>query len=181
MAWIFNYIQQNFAGYDYFSLHTIYFCTWCHTIPYSDGTYVISVIHRRLINYLVDWLWTHGKANIKYAHFLVLMYWETPSTTHCWQLSWWRHEMEAFPALLTVCAGNSLVTGEFPTQNPVTRTFDVFFDLRLNKRLSIQSKRRWFETPPCSLWRHCNGKVLYWLPLCDQVTYICVTELDHER
>ena len=27
----------------------------------------------------------------------------------------------------------------------------------LNKRLSKQSIRRWFETPSCSLWRHCNG------------------------
>ena len=26
--------------------------------------------------------------------------------------------------------------GEFPTQRPVTRSFDVYFDLRLNKRLS---------------------------------------------
>ena len=38
----------------------------------------------------------------------------------------------------------------------VTRSFDVFFDLRLNKRLSKQSRRRWFETPSRSLWRHCN-------------------------
>ena len=30
-------------------------------------------------------------------------------------------------------------TGEFPTRRPVTRSFDVFFDLRLNKRLSKQS------------------------------------------
>ena len=37
--------------------------------------------------------------------------------------------MEAFSALLAICAGNSLVTGEFPTQKPVTRRFDVFFDL----------------------------------------------------
>ena len=36
--------------------------------------------------------------------------------------------------------------GEFPTQRPVTRSFDVFFDLRLNKRLSKQSWRWWFET-----------------------------------
>ena len=28
--------------------------------------------------------------------------------------------------------------GEFPPQRPVTRSFDVFFDLRLNKRLSKQ-------------------------------------------
>ena len=44
--------------------------------------------------------------------------------------------METFSALLTHCAGNSLVTYEFPAQRPVTQSFDVFFDLRLNKRLS---------------------------------------------
>ena len=47
--------------------------------------------------------------------------------------------METFSALLAICAGNSPVPGEFPTQRPVTRSFDVFFDLRLNKRLSKQS------------------------------------------
>ena len=53
--------------------------------------------------------------------------------------------------------GNSLVTGEFPSQRPVTRSFDVFFDLRLNKRLGKQSRRWWFETPSRSLWRPCNA------------------------
>ena len=48
------------------------------------------------------------------------------------------------------------VTGESPSHRPVTRSFDVFFDLRLNKRLSKQSRRRWFGTPSRSLWRHCN-------------------------
>ena len=47
--------------------------------------------------------------------------------------------MTTFSALLAICAGNSPVTGEFPAQRPVTRTFDVFLDLRLNKRLSKQS------------------------------------------
>ena len=46
--------------------------------------------------------------------------------------------------------------GEFPSQRPVTRSFDVFFDLRLIKRLSKQSWGWWFETPPWSLWRQCN-------------------------
>ena len=46
--------------------------------------------------------------------------------------------------------------GEFPTQRPVTRSFDVFFDLRLNKRLSKQPWGWWFETPSRSLWRQCN-------------------------
>ena len=36
-----------------------------------------------------------------------------------------------FSASLDICAGNSPVTGEFPAQMPVTRSFDVFFDLRL--------------------------------------------------
>ena len=60
--------------------------------------------------------------------------------------TWWRHQMETFSALLVICAGNSPVTGEFPAQRPVTRNFDVFCDLRLNKRLSKQSWDWWFET-----------------------------------
>ena len=59
-------------------------------------------------------------------------------------------------ALLAICAGNSPATGEIPAQKPVTRSFDVFFDLRLNKRLSKQSWCWWFETPSHPLWRHCN-------------------------
>ena len=43
--------------------------------------------------------------------------------------------METFSALLALCAGNSPVAGEFPPQRPMTRSFDVFFDLRMNKRL----------------------------------------------
>ena len=43
--------------------------------------------------------------------------------------SWWRHQMETFSVLLALCAGNSPVTGEFLVQRPVTRSFDVFFDL----------------------------------------------------
>ena len=70
-----------------------------------------------------------------------------------------RHEMETFAALLALCAGNSPVTDEFPTQRPVTRSFDVFFVQRLNKRLSKHSSGWWFETPSRSLWRHCNVSV----------------------
>ena len=64
---------------------------------------------------------------------------------------WWRHQMDRFSALLAICAGNSLVTGEFPEQKPVTWSFDIFFDLRLNKQLSKQSWGWWFETPSRSL------------------------------
>ena len=32
----------------------------------------------------------------------------------------------------------------------------------LNKRLIKQSRRRWFEIPSRSLWRHCNDNQAYW-------------------
>ena len=70
--------------------------------------------------------------------------------------------------LLALCAGNSMVTGEFPSQRPVTLNFDVFFDLCLSK----QPWSWWYETPSRSLWRHCIMyvgcvlEVLNNLPLC---------------
>ena len=74
--------------------------------------------------------------------------------THSLKRIWWRHQMETFSALLALYAGNLPVTDEFPSQRPVTRNFDVFFDLRLNKQLSKQSWGWWFETPWRSLWHH---------------------------
>ena len=64
-------------------------------------------------------------------------------------------------ALLAICVGNSPVPGEFPAQRPVTRSFDIFFDLRLNKRPSKQSWGWWFETLSRPLWRHRNDIKLY--------------------
>ena len=52
---------------------------------------------------------------------------------------------------------NSPLPGEFPPQRPVARSFDVFFDLRLNKHFNKRSWYRWFETPSRSLQRHCNA------------------------
>ena len=59
-------------------------------------------------------------------------------------------------AFLAIFRGNSPITGEFPTQKPVTRSFDVFHDLRQNKRWNKQSWVWWFETPSRPLWRHSN-------------------------
>ena len=73
---------------------------------------------------------------------------------------WWRHQIETFSELLALCEGNSSVIGEFPSQRPVTRSFDVFFDFHLNKRLRKQSRRRRFETQSRSLWRHCYVAVI---------------------
>ena len=69
---------------------------------------------------------------------------------------WWRHQMETFSALLAICAGNSPITDDYPTQRPVTRSFVVFFHLCLNKQFSKQSWGWWFETLSRPSWRHCN-------------------------
>ena len=79
----------------------------------------------------------------------------------------WDHSHVTWDIMMTSSNGNIFrVTGplcgeftgpgEFPTQRPVKRSFDVFFDLRLNKRLSKQPWGWWFETPSWSLWRQCN-------------------------
>ena len=64
--------------------------------------------------------------------------------------------METFSALLAIWSGNSPVADEFPAQRQVTWSFDVFFDLRLSKRLSKQSWGWWFDTLSRQIWRHCN-------------------------
>ena len=88
----------------------------------------------------------------------------------------WGHSMfqqafdisQLFPYIMMTSSNGNIfrVTGhlcgeftgpaEFPTQMPVTRSFDVFFDLRLNKRLSKQPRGWWCEAQSWSLWRHCN-------------------------
>ena len=85
-------------------------------------------------------------------------------------IAWWRHQMETISALLATCAGNSPVPGEFPAQRPVTQSFGVIFDLRLNTRLSKQPWGWWFETLSRPLWRHCNGKIEF--PISGNIIFI---------
>ena len=70
--------------------------------------------------------------------------------------SWLRHQMETFSSLLAICAENSPVTVEVPSHRPLTRSFNVFFDLHLSKWLSKQSWGWRFETTSLPLWRHCT-------------------------
>ena len=84
----------------------------------------------------------------------------TNRVSTCSVCLWWRYQMEAFSTLLVLCAGNSPVTGDFPSQSPVMWSFGVFFDLSQNKRLSKQSKRRWSETLSRSFCHHCNAEQL---------------------
>ena len=121
-------------------------------------TWVINVeasISRRSVK---QWIAQTSNAIRQIYRFLGVAY-QLPSDFHIWishmQFTWWRHQMETCSALLAICAGNSPATGEFPARRPVTRSFDVFFDLLLNKRLSKQSWGWWFETLSLPLWRHC--------------------------
>ena len=89
---------------------------------------------------------------------------------------WWRHKMETFSALLALRAGNSTVTGEFPSQRPVTRSFGVLFDLRLSK----QSWGWGFETPSCSLCRHWSGYQWHYNKRGEFHSSVCMYETTQE-
>ena len=53
--------------------------------------------------------------------------------------------MKTFSSLLAICEENSPIPYKIPAKGPVTRSFDVFFDLRLKKRLSKQSWGWWLR------------------------------------
>ena len=82
--------------------------------------------------------------------------------------TWWRHQVETFSALLSVCVENSPVPGEFPAQRTVTRNFDVFFDPRPTKLLGKQSWGWWFDTPSRPSRRHRNE--LLKQKCCDEIS-----------
>ena len=82
--------------------------------------------------------------------------------------------METFSTSLAVCVGNSPVISEFPAKRPMTQSFDVFFDLRLNKRLSKQSWGWWFDMSWSILQCHCNVIMLYALFYLSHCLHICI-------
>ena len=135
------------------------------TIPWemNYGAFCCRSINLYLYVAVLVRIWPYGPRFVS-AHVVEIvsnkrLYQHLVSNTSALH-AWWRHQMETFSALLASCAGNSPVTGEFPAQRPVTRSCDVFFDLRLNKRLSKQSWGWWFDTPSHPLWRHCNETIL---------------------
>ena len=67
-----------------------------------------------------------------------------------------------YPSCMTTSSNGNIfcITGPLwgnpPSERSVTRIFDVFFDLCLNKWLNIQSRCQWFEMPSHTLWRYCD-------------------------
>ena len=130
-----NKMQINFKQY----LEYLYYKIICNFKQHSKWLYY------RII-------WYSSKCSDSETHISVsLMWFRVYDVTE-----WWRHQMETFSALLAICAANSPASGEFPAQRPMTRSFDVSFDLCLNKWLRKQSWGWLFETPSCPLWRHCK-------------------------
>ena len=73
----------------------------------------------------------------------------------------WKHFLRYWPFVRGIHRSRWI-----PHTKSVTRSFDVFFNLRLNKRLSKQPWGWWFETPSWSLWRQCNAVSRCNLPFC---------------
>ena len=89
--------------------------------------------------------------------------------------TWWRHQMEAFSALMAVCAGNSPVTGEFPAQRPVTRA--LMFSLicawtngRVNNRKGGDLRRHGTDYDVIAMLSQVMS-VLWWLFAMDVKKY----------
>ena len=82
-----------------------------------------------------------------------------------WTICWlfWRTKDMMTSSNGNISRVNGPLCGEFPTQRPVTRSFDVFFDLCVNKRLNKQSWGWWFETLSRPFWRHRNDIYNYGL------------------
>ena len=91
---------------------------------------------------------------------------------HTQLISWWWYQDAWHPRVWEWPNLIFRVTGPLWR---VTRRFDVFFDLRLNKRLRKQSRRRWFEAPSCSLWYHGNalGSLAVYLHSFESFCVVC--------
>ena len=119
---------------------------------YGDlASYICFPTWRRFIVQaagLYNHTWSHqlGQAHLPGVQLPGYVIGDRKATISIWfyYITWWRHQMETFSVLLPHCERNSL------------QSFDVFFDLHLNKQLSKQSRGLWFETPSHPLWCHCN-------------------------
>ena len=113
----------------------------------------MQTIHRL---YIVSKLCNIPSHKGNWAAWLLFPSWIV--STKSSDFKWWRHQMETFSALLVICAG---------IHRSVTRSFNIFFDLHLNKRLSKQWWGWWFETTSRPLWCHSNDSMTLTHPKID--------------
>ena len=116
----------------------------CHVQQISDLIQNVADLFLWFVN-VKCWVVLTCKLNIKLVNL---------NTNHVEAIKW-KHFLRYWPFLRGIYRSpvNSLHKG------PVTRSFDIFFDLCLNKWLSKQSWGWWFEMPSCSLWCHFNDEI----------------------
>ena len=103
------------------------------------------------------WSWSFLPSILHISHFFL-------SSKYIFQdHAWWRHQMETF-------------LGAFPSNMQGTRSFDIFFDLRLNKRCCKQSKRWRFDTQLHSLWRNSNDNTIFCKSNCIGSLLLCICQ-----
>ena len=89
-------------------------------------------------------LWRfHANSFVVLWFSLILHWWQDGLRLTHDDVIKWKHFLRYWPFV----RGIHQSPVNFPPQRPVTRSFDVFFDQRLNKRLSKQWWGWWFETP----------------------------------
>ena len=132
-------------------IHTINgLIPWCTFLWFSTSGCRVSKGAACAQSMGIFWvIWSFAQTSMYQTHIASTSYWFT--------FAMMTSSNGNISVLLAVCAGNSPVTGEFPSQRPVTRSFDVILDLHPNKRLSKQSWGWRFDTPPRTLWRLCNA------------------------
>ena len=143
--------------------------TWHNFDPdknlYMKNNFSVDVLMSIMLKYLLKCFQISSGGLLYGKSTLIreLTEWAGPRSSHnldqCWTTSvaWWRNQMKTFSALLVLCEGNPAVLRWIPFTKASDAELWCFLWLCLNKRLSKQPIRRWFETPPRPLWRHCNG------------------------
>ena len=134
LASYFGFIQIHCRFYYHISLSYFNYHCWCVDVNLNWRNIFTQILSETEIgNGYHQWFW-------RLRQFLVTMI--SPSSGNICRVTLWKE----FTSHRWI-----------PFKRPVTRSFDVFFDVRLNKRLSKQSRCCWFETPSSSSWRHCNA------------------------
>ena len=115
-------------------------CLICNCLFYHQSLlYLLMARHIWVLKHLVSQ--TLGMLNA-WNEWYMHMYISMPNkhVDLCWylglQIFWYHHQMETFSVSLALREGNPPVTSGLPSQRPVTGSFDIFFDMRLNKWLS---------------------------------------------
>ena len=111
------------------------FATWIRSVIYARFICYGEMIHVQTPPNLLGFLWHTGIT-----------------------VTWWRNQMETVSKLLALLEGIHVgLTDGCPPKMTFSAGFVIFFGVSLKKRLNKQTKRRWFGTPSCSPWCHCNG------------------------